>query len=83
MTPAVAMKLPVVAPAATVVEAGTVSNTLLLDTETAAPPVGAAFESVTVHVLLPELVTEDGTHASELTWAGVVKEIVAVLEVLL
>ena len=48
------MKVPVVAPAATVTEAGTVkADDALLVNVTAAPPVNAAAESVTVHVVLP------------------------------
>ena len=59
----VALKVPVVAPAATVIDAGTVSTVLLLVSVTAAPPVGAACVNVTVQVLdafCPKLV---GLHA--------------------
>jgi len=45
------VKIAVVAPAATVTEAGTVSEELLSDTATAAPPVEAGLVSVTVQVL--------------------------------
>src|SRR5580704_9428330 len=48
---AVALKVAVVAPAATVTEAGTVSNVLLLASVTLEPPVGAVWVRVTVQVL--------------------------------
>jgi hypothetical protein len=48
---AVALKVAVVAPVETVTEAGTVSNTLLLDSVTIDPPAGAVCVSVTVQVL--------------------------------
>jgi hypothetical protein len=50
---AVALKLAVVAPAATETAAGTVSRTLLLASVTLAPPAGAAWVSATAHVLRP------------------------------
>jgi hypothetical protein len=49
----VAVKGAVVAPAATVTEAGTVTAALLLASVTACPPVGAAALSVTVHASVP------------------------------
>jgi hypothetical protein len=48
---AVALKVAVVAPAATVTDAGTVSEVLLLASITLEPPVGAVWVSVTVQVL--------------------------------
>jgi hypothetical protein len=48
---AVALKVAVVAPAATVTEGNTVSRPLLLTSVTLAPPVGAVWVSVTVQVL--------------------------------
>ncbi len=48
---AVALKVAVVAPAATATEAGTVSEALLLPSVTFAPPAGAVWVRVTVHVL--------------------------------
>jgi hypothetical protein len=48
--PAEALKVAVVAPAATLIDAGTESAPLLLESATAAPPDGAADDSVTVHV---------------------------------
>jgi hypothetical protein len=49
---AVALKVAVVAPDATVTEAGTVRRTLLLDSVTLAPPERAVCVSVTVQVLV-------------------------------
>ena len=48
---AVALKVAVVAPAATVTDAGTVSKVLLLASVTLEPPVGAVWVRVTVQVL--------------------------------
>jgi hypothetical protein len=50
MVPAVAMKVAVVALAATVSDAGTVKAVLLSESATSVPPVGAGSESVTVQV---------------------------------
>ena len=47
---AVALNVALVAPAATVTDAGTVSRALLLANVTLDPPAGAAWLSVTVHV---------------------------------
>lgn len=49
---AAAVKLAVVEPDATVTAAGTPSRSLLLASETTAPPLGAGEFKVTVHVLL-------------------------------
>ena len=79
--PAVAVNVLAVAPAATVTEPGTVSTALLLDSETAAPPIGAAPDNVTVHVEVPPLPRLVGAHASELTVIpGGFSETVAVCE---
>jgi hypothetical protein len=51
IVPEVAVNCPLVAPAETVTDLGTVSNRLLLDRLTVAPPLGAAPESDTVHVV--------------------------------
>jgi hypothetical protein len=51
--PAVAVKVAVVAAAATVTEAGIVRTVLLSERATAVPPAGAVFDSVTVQVLVP------------------------------
>ena len=60
--PAVAVKFAVVAPAVTVIEAGTVSAALFEESPTEAPPVNAARESVTVQVDVPPDATELGEH---------------------
>ena len=54
----VAVKLAVVAPAATVTEAGTVTAELLLATPTANPPLAAATFSVTVQLSVPAAVID-------------------------
>jgi len=85
MVPLVALKVAVVEPAATVADAGTVSAVALLESVTLAPPVGAAWVRVTVHVLVecgPRLV---GLQLREetCTATGVVRLMLAVAEVLL
>ena len=78
-----ALKLPVVAPAATVTETGTVSAVWLLLKDTAAPPAGAGLVSVTVQELVafdPRLV---GLHAREDTRTGANRLMVAGAELLL
>ena len=67
MVPAVAVKVAVVAAAATVTDAGTVRVELVLVRVTEAPPVGAAWVRVTVQVELPELFKAVGTQDKELT----------------
>jgi hypothetical protein len=65
MTPAVAVNVAVVAPAATETDAGTVANALLLESATVPPPVR---DRVTVHVLaVPEL-KEDGAQLKPVTF---------------
>lgn len=83
MAAIVTLKLPVVAPAATVTEAGTVNTVLVFVSATAAPPAGAAFVSVTVQTLLafgPKLV---GLHASEDTRTGATRLMATFWEALL
>ena len=64
----VAVNVAVVAPAATVTEAGTVAAEVFeLDNVTTAPPVGAATCKVTVPVLVAPAVTEVGVSATEET----------------
>jgi hypothetical protein len=72
--PAVTVKLPVVAPAATVAEAGVVNAVLLSERATAEPPLGAAPDNVTVQVELALEATLVGEQASLLsvTAAGAV-----------
>ena len=60
--PAVAVKVAVVEPAATVTDAGTVRAALLTETATVAPPVGAAIESVAVQVEVDPEATLAGEH---------------------
>jgi len=60
---AVALNVAVVAPAVTVTEAGTVSEALLLASVTLDPPAGAAWVSVTVHVLVAPALNAVGEQA--------------------
>jgi hypothetical protein len=83
MVPAVAVNVLVVAPAATVTEAGTVRSPLLLDSETAAPPTGAAADMVTVQVDVPPLPKLVSVQPSELSTTGAVSATVTVCELLL
>jgi len=79
MAPVVALNVAEVEPAATVTEAGTVSTTLVFVSVTSAPPAGATFVSVTVHVLEafgPKL----AGHASEETSTGATRLTVAFAE---
>jgi hypothetical protein len=73
IVPAVAVKVPVVLPAATVTAAGAERAALPLLTATAAPPDAAALVSVTVHVLLAAELRLVGLHASEATLIGATK----------
>ena len=79
---ALALNVAVVVPAATVTDAGTVSEALLLASVTPDPPVGALWVRVTVHVLTalcPRLV---GLQATPETSTGASRLIVAVCELL-
>ena len=58
--PAVAVKLAVVPPAATITEAGTVSAALFDERTTDAPPARAADVNITVQLAVPPEVTEFG-----------------------
>jgi hypothetical protein len=60
--PAVAVKLAVVVPAATVTDAGTVRAALLEESPTDAPPVSAAEVNVTVQAEVAPDATELGAH---------------------
>ena len=80
---AVALKVAVVAPAATVTDAGTVSEALLLARITLDPPVGAVWVSVTVQTLValcPRLV---GLQATPETRTGASRLMAAVFELVL
>jgi len=83
MVAVVALKVAVVAAAATVTDAGTVSVGSVLVRVTLAPPVGAAWVRVTVQVLEefgPRLV---GLQASEETSTGATRLMLALAELLL
>lgn len=70
MEPAVAANDAEVAPDATVTAVGTVKSPLLLESETDAPPEGAALDSVTVQVELAPLLRLEGLQDTELTTGG-------------
>jgi hypothetical protein len=80
--PAVALKLAVVAPAATVTDVGTVSRALLLPSVTLEPAVGAVWVSVTVQVLTAFCPRVVGLQATPETSTGASRPIVAVFELL-
>jgi hypothetical protein len=61
---AVAVKLPLVAPAATVTDAGTANAALFEESVTVQPPAGAAGDIVTVHADVPPDATEAGAHCT-------------------
>lgn len=79
-TPAVAEKAAPVAPAATVMEAGIVSDALLSESATTRPPAGAATFRVTVQEVVPPEVTEVGAQESVLGMESGVTVTEAVLE---
>ena len=68
---AVAEKLAEVAPPATSTDDGTVRLEFWVFSATAAPPLGAAVLIITVQVVLPGVVTEDGLQLKELTVAAI------------
>lgn len=81
--PAVAVKVALVLPEATVTDAGTLRELLLLESETAAPPLGAACDNVAVQgvpLLGPRLLP---VQVTELRTAGGVREMFTVCELLL
>jgi hypothetical protein len=75
----VAVKLPVVAPAATVTLAGRLTAELLLARLTANPPLGAAPLSVTVQLSVPAPVIDELPQLSSLNCGGVVPTWLAAL----
>ncbi len=79
IVPAVAVKVAVVEPDATVTEAGTVSKALLSDTVTVVAAV-AALERVTVQVLLADEFKLLGEQASDVSVTGAIRLIVAVCD---
>jgi hypothetical protein len=78
----VALKVALVDPAATVTDAGTVSEVLLLASVTAEPPVGAAWVSVIVQVLTALCPRLAGAQPSVETKTGATRPIEAVRELL-
>jgi hypothetical protein len=76
----VAAKTALVAPAATLTEAGIVTNALLSESATTAPPVGARLLKVTVQEAVVPEPRVAGVHANEVSVTGGVRLIVAVLE---
>jgi hypothetical protein len=68
--PAVAVKLPVVAAAATVTDAGTFIAVLFEESATTAPPVGACWERVTVQADVPPDTTDAGAHCRPVSVTG-------------
>jgi hypothetical protein len=79
---AVALKVAVVAPVATVTDAGTVSEALLLATVTLDPPAGETCVMVTVQVLTALWPRLAGMHAKPETRTGANRLMVAVFELL-
>jgi hypothetical protein len=80
IVPAVTVKVPVVAPAATVAEAGVVSRALLSDTVTTVPPAGAAFDNVTVQVAVEAEFKLVGLQTSEVSLSDATRLIEEVRE---
>jgi len=62
MVVAVTVKVAALAPVATVTDAGTVKALLLSERLTNAPPLGAAMDSVTVHMDVDPEVSAAGVH---------------------
>jgi hypothetical protein len=79
IVPAVALKVAVVAPAATAALAGAVKRALLLEMVTDTPPDGAAPDNVSVHVELPPVPTLDGAQLIELRTTETESDRLAVL----
>ena len=75
MLPAVAVKLAEVEPEDTVTAVGTINVATLLDRLTIAPPVNAAFESVSEQVAVPPEIRLVGEQEMELTVGLVSREI--------
>jgi hypothetical protein len=83
MVPVVTEKVVEVAAAATVAEAGTVNVEFVFDKVTLAPPVGAAWVRVTVHVLEEFGPRLTGLHDNAETKMAAVRFTVALAELLL
>jgi hypothetical protein len=82
VAPAVALKVAVAAPAATVTDDGTVSKVLLLFNVTLTPPAGAAAFNVTVHLLTPLGLRLVGLQVSAETTGGATRAIMKPCELL-
>jgi hypothetical protein len=81
IVPAVAVNVVDTDPAGTVIEfAGTGSNELLLDRDTAAPPAGAAVLRLTVQTVAAPEFRLVGLHASDVSAVDAVKLMLAVRE---
>ena len=65
--PAVAVNVAVLAPATTVTVGGTLRVAVLLPMLTTVPLLGAAWVKVTVQVVVPPELTDDGVHDTELS----------------
>jgi hypothetical protein len=78
MLPAVAVNVAELAPAGTVAVAGTVNPSVLLESETDAPPAPAVLDSVAVQVDVPPEARLVGVHDSRLRVTGAISEIEAV-----
>lgn len=75
ITPAaVAVKLALEAVATTMIETGIVTRLFDRERVTIAPPAGAAFESVTVHVVFCNTVSEVAVQSTEETVTGLTRE---------
>ena len=81
MLPALAATTALVVPAAIVIDCGTTSSGLVLVSATTAPPVGAAFDRVTVQLVAVLLLSEVGEHKREVTSVDVTRDTVADLVV--
>ena len=79
---AVALNVAEVAPAATVTDAGTVSEALLLASVALDPPAGAVWVRVTVHALTAPWPRLAGVQATPETSTGASRPIAAVCELL-
>ncbi len=77
------LNVPVATPAATVIDAGTVNTAFVFVSVTSAPPAGATFVNVTVHVLDPFAPKLLGLHPTDDTKTGATKFTVVFLELLL
>ena len=75
--PAVALKVVLFCPAATVAVLGTLTLALLLERATIAPPEGAAAVKLTVQVALPGALTVAGKQLTLLSWVAAARLSVA------